>query len=177
MLTRADIEKYFTAEKQMALFFVVLGLLAVGLAVWFLFLQKNPVLKGMGLPFIVLGLLQAIAGYAVYQRSDKQRIDLVYAYDMNPSVLRQAELPRMEKVNSRFGIFLAVEVALLIAGVVLFFLYRQAPEKQWFYGLGLGLLLQGLVMLAGDGFAFSRARTYTTALKTLLEKGRVQPQL
>ena len=84
MLTRADIEKYFLAEKQTGLIFIVIGVVAILLAIGFFFYWKTSLFKGMAIPLLIFGLLEAIAGYTIYNRSDKQRIDNVYAFDMNP---------------------------------------------------------------------------------------------
>jgi hypothetical protein len=65
---------------------------------------------------LIFGLLEAIAGYTIYNRSDKQRIDNVYAFDMNPGELKNNEFPRMQKVVKNFVIYRTVQVALLVLG-------------------------------------------------------------
>jgi hypothetical protein len=47
MLTKADIEKYFLAEKQAGLFFLVIGIIAILLAFAFFFYWKTSLFKGM----------------------------------------------------------------------------------------------------------------------------------
>ncbi len=103
MLTKTDIEKYFIAEKQESLVFLVIGMVAVLLALDFLFCDKIARLPGAALPLLILGLIQAVAGYSVYVRSDDQRISQVYAYDMNPDQLKTIELTRMRKVKYQFS--------------------------------------------------------------------------
>ena len=67
MLTKADIEKYFIAEKQESLVFLVSGLVAILLALIFYFAVKSSISRGAALPLLVLGLMQAVAGYTVYK--------------------------------------------------------------------------------------------------------------
>ena len=88
MLTKADIEQYFIAEKNAAMLFLILGAAAVLIAVGFFIFLKSPVYKGAAWPLIILGALQMGVGYTIYARSDNQRIDIVYAYDMNPGKLK-----------------------------------------------------------------------------------------
>ena len=62
MLTKADIEKYFMAEKHESLLFLVVGLAAILLALIFYFSIKTPIYRGAAIPLIIFGLIQAIAG-------------------------------------------------------------------------------------------------------------------
>ena len=116
MLTKADIEKYFIAEKQESLVFLVIGMAAIVLALIFYFAGKIAGLSGSSNSLLILGLIQAVAGYAVYVRSDDQRISQVYAYDMNPDQLKTIELTRMRKVKTNFLIYRWIEIGFLIAG-------------------------------------------------------------
>lgn len=99
MLTKTDIEKYFTAEKQESIVFLVLGIIAIATAIIFLFFIKNNCSRGAAIPALVIGLMMAIVGYTIYTRSDTDRIRVVYAYDMNPQELTTKELPRMQVVK------------------------------------------------------------------------------
>ena len=124
MLTKNDIEKYFMAEKQESLLFLIVGLVAIVLAALFLFVYKSHFFKGAATALIVIGLLQVVVGYAVYNRSDADRMRMVYAYDMNPFELKTVEIPRMQKVNSNFIVYKWIEVVLLAAGLLVV-LYNQ----------------------------------------------------
>ena len=126
MLTKAAIEKYFLAEKQESLFFLIIGIAAILLAIIFFFSWKTNFAKGAALPLLLVGLIEAAAGYVVYVRSDDQRINNVYAYDMNPGKLRNEELPRMKTVNRNFLIYRWGEIFFVIAGLVLIIHYFLA---------------------------------------------------
>ena len=169
MLTRADIEKYFLAEKQTGLIFLVIGVVAILLAIGFFFYWKTSFYKGMAIPLLIFGLLEAIAGYTIYSRSDKQRIDNVYAFDMNPGQLKNNKFPRMQKVVKNFLLYRTVQIALLVLGVGLIFLYRDNPTKAFIYGIGITLTIQSLLMFTADYFAAKRAAIYTTQMESFLE--------
>ena len=102
MFTKADIERYFNAEKNESLLFIIIGLTAILLAFVFFFYLKTNWHKGFAIPLLIVGMLHFVAGYTVYMRSDEDRKRNVYAYDMNPDELRNKEIPRMEKVNKKF---------------------------------------------------------------------------
>ena len=50
MLSKADIEKYFIAEKQESLVFLVIGMAAILLALIFYFTVKTQVYRGAAIP-------------------------------------------------------------------------------------------------------------------------------
>jgi hypothetical protein len=170
MFTKADIEKYFVAEKGESLIFLILGLLAISLSIFFYSYLKSTIYKGAAVPLMVIGLIQAIVGYSVYSKADQQRISIVYAYDMDPGKLKNEELPRMQKVNQRFVIYRWIEISLVLAGLVIVILYRQKPDQQFLLGLGLAVALEAAIMLSADYFAEKRAAIYTQQIKSFVQK-------
>jgi hypothetical protein len=170
MFTKTDIEKYFIAEKSESLLFIIIGITAIVLAIIFFFLLKTNFYKGIALALFVIAIIQVSVGYTVYKRSDDDRKRNVYAYDSNPSQLKNKEIPRMEKVNNSFVLYRWIEIALLLAGLVLIFLNRSNTEKSFWYGLGIGLAIQAFIMLGADYFAEARAKVYTNGLKEFTEK-------
>ncbi len=165
MLTKADIEKYFVAEKGESLLFLVIGIIAILLFFIFYLSLKTNFYKGAAIPLLAIGIVQIVAGYTVYSRSDEQRISNVYAYDMDPGKIKNEELPRMKKVNKNFIIYRWIEIALLVAGILLLFLFRADQNKTFWFGLGLTLAMQAAIMLLADHFAAQRARVYTGQLE------------
>ena len=161
MLTKAEIEKYFTAEKSESLLFLVIGIIAILLAIAFFFFLKTSFYKGAAVPLLVIGIIQAVVGFTVYARSDGDRIRNVYSYDMDPGRIKNEELPRMEKVNRNFLIYRWVEIVLAIAGIVMIVKFRNQPDSSFLYGLGITLAIQAILMLGADYFAEKRAIAYT----------------
>jgi len=170
MFTKTDIEKYFTAEKSESLIFVIIGIAAILLAIVFFFFLKTNFYKGMALPLLLIACIQITVGYTVYKRSDEDRKKNTYAYDLNPADLKNKEIPRMEKVNKNFVLYRWIEIALILAGILLVFLYRPGTERSFWYGLGIGLAIQAVIMLGADYFAEARAKVYTKGLKEFTAK-------
>jgi len=170
MFGKQEIEKYFLAEKQLGLLFIIIGCVAVVLAIIFYFFIKAPFYKGAAVSLLLIGLIQLLLGCTVYNRSDEDRARNVYAYDMNPGQLKNEELPRIKKVLYNFTIIKWVEMALVVAGLVLVFYYRGNAEKTFWYGLGLALTIQVLILFIGDVVAEKRAKLYTTSLETFVNK-------
>jgi len=170
MFTKTDIEKYFFAEKQESIFFLIIGVIAILLAIsFYLFLKKN-LYKGAAIPLLAIGLIQLVVGYTVYSTSDNQRIDCVYGLDMNSGKLKNEELPRMKTVNANFIIYKWVEIALTITGIALIFYFSGDKEKSFWFGLGIALAVQSAIMLSADYFAEKRAKVYTDHLENFTQK-------
>lgn len=165
------IHKYFIAEKQESLFILTIGAIAILLAIVFLFFIKtNPLFfKGAAVVLMSLGLIQTIVGFNVYTRTDKQKSDVAYNIGMEPvNYTKHTELPRMTKVMKSFVIYRWVEIAFIICGIVLIFLYRSNPDKSFGYGLGIALTIQAVIMLGADFFAEKRAEVYHKQLEEII---------
>ena len=153
------------AEKQESMVFIFVGVVTIIAAIAFYFFLRSTFFKGAAWPFLVIGLIQVVVGYTIYNRSDEDRARNVYAYDMNPAELKTKEIPRMEKVNKNFVIYRWVEFIFLGAGVILILVNTRNPGGISFWqGFGIALALQALVMLWADYFAEKRAISYYKGL-------------
>ncbi|MDI9366013.1 MAG: hypothetical protein QM541_13735 [Flavobacterium sp.] len=177
MLTKNDIERYFIAEKSDARIFIIIGIVSVVIGILALLIYKSQAYKGAALPLIVIGLIQIIVGYATLKKCDVDRVRMVYAYDMNPSEIKSYELPRMNVVNKNFTTYRLLEIGLVIAGLMLVFYnsffalpkYKQAQEYSFFYGLGIALAIEAVILLSTNFFAEKRAAKYTTQIKSYVQ--------
>jgi hypothetical protein len=169
LLNKVLIEKYFDAEKSEAIVFLVVGLLAMVLAIVLAMVIKSKWSIGFLYPMIALALLQCVVGWTVFRASDAQRIAAVYAYDLDPNFLKNLELPRMEKVMRNFVIYRYTECAVLLIGVALLFFFRNQVDTISF-GVGLGLCVQCVFLLTLDFFAESRGKHYLNALEMWLNQ-------
>lgn len=170
MFTKADIEKYFNAEKTQSLLFIIIGIAAILLALVFFFYLKTNWYKGFAIPFLLVGLLHLVVGYTVYKRCDAERKRNVYAYDMNPGELKTKEILRMEKVNKNFVIYRYIEIVLLLAGVGLFFYFRNNADKAFWAALAMGLAIEAAITLGADFIAEKRAHQYTSGIQSYLDQ-------
>lgn len=170
MFSKTDIEQYFSTEKQGSLFFLAVGMIAVIAALVLFFVMKTTFFKGAAIPMIVIGLIAGTIGFTIYKRSDEDRIRNVYAYGMEPSLLKQKEYPRMQKVMKSFRVIIIAEVVFLIAAVFLFFYFRTNTAQQLWSGIGAGLFLMAVAALFLDVTAERRAAIYTKGLESFLHQ-------
>jgi len=165
MFNKADIERYFIAEKTGGLVFALAGVAAIVLALVFLLYLKTNFYKGAAIPLVLVGLLFGIAGISVYKRSDADRKRNVYAFSMDPGELKNKELPRMEKVLTNFVALKYAESALFLLGLVLFIYFRTDDTQQFWRGFGLSLAVMALLAWGADHIAERRASVYFKGLK------------
>jgi polyferredoxin len=169
MFSKADIEKYFMAEKQESLLFVLIGVAGIVTAIVFFFFLKTNFFRGAAIPFMFIGLLLGVVGYTVYKRSDGDRRRNVYAYDMNPSELKEKELPRMKTVMKNFAIYRYTEIFLLLAGAGLYIYFIRNFSHDFWRGFGLALAVMALLALTADFFAERRGKVYTRGIESFVK--------
>lgn len=75
----------------------------------------------------------------------------------DPQTYKSAVLSRMEAVIKNFRVYKGIEIILLILGIVLTFILR---EKDLWYFVGIGLIIQSSLMLVLDLFSEKRAYEY-----------------
>lgn len=70
----------------------------------------------------------------------------------------------MDTVMKNFSLYKKVEVAFVVFGLLHIFL---APSKEFWLGIGIGILPQGALMLTADIFAERRRTTYQNEITKL----------
>lgn len=158
------IEKYFNAEKAESLLFILVGIAAIAVAVYFVLKLKQPFHNGMAVPLVAIALIQITVGTSVYFRSPKDILRVNQIVQIEKSRIQQEEIPRMEIVMKNFIIYRWIEILLLMVGLVLAFTF---PTQTFWKGIGLGLAIQAGFMLLLDYFAESRGAVYLDYLNQL----------
>ena len=158
------IKSYFMAEKSESLFFIVIGLFTISFSAYTLWRWGDTFYKGFAIPVILIGLIQIVVGGTVYFRTDKQIADLKATFESEKYAFKSMEKPRMELVMKNFSLYKKIEVAFVVIGLLLIFL---VPAKEFWLGIGVGLLLQGAIMLTADIFAERRGTTYLKEVNAL----------
>ena len=162
-----SVVKYFNGEKSEGYIFILIGVIAFAMALYFFFAFKTSFWKGVAVPFIIVALLEFIVGYTIVTRSSKDIIRVQTYITTEPLKIQIDEIPRMEKVLGNFVIYRYVEIALIILGIVL--MYSSMNDTFW-RGIGLGLFIQASIVLSLDFFAERRGHVYIVYLQELVEK-------
>ena len=173
MFSKTDIEKYFVGEKQESLWFIAIGIAAVVLALILLIFFKPSFYKGAAIPLFLVGVILGVIGYTIYKRSDNDRINNVYAYDMNPPLLKDKELPRMEKVMKNFALIRYIEIFLFVVGIGLYMYYIRDFSKDFWRGFGLALAVMALIALTADYFAEKRGKVYIKGIRSFISNQKL----
>ena len=169
MLTKTDIEKYFNAEKNESLLIIMIGIVAIVLAIVFFFYLKSNWHKGAAVPLLIVGFMHLVIGSVVFKKSDKDRIRVTYAYDMNPGDISSKEIPHIELVNKNLIIYRYIEIVLLLVGIGVYFFFKSKPDKGFWVGVGITLAIEAAVSLGAVYFAEKRATDYTNQLKEFVK--------
>jgi len=160
-----QLEKYFYAEKYESALFVLVGIIAIAFAAYFLIKIKQPFYNGLAYPLIAVAFIQIVVGSSVYLRSTKDIMRVTEMMHTNSSKIQTQEIPRMNVVMKNFTLYRWVEIVVIISGMIVF-LYFQSST--FYKGFGLGLFIQAGFLLLLDYFAKRRGAIYLEYLQTLI---------
>jgi hypothetical protein len=163
----SPVVKYFNNEKAESYLFILIGVIVILMALYFLFVLKTSFWKGMAMPFLLVASLEIIVGYTIVTRSPKDLVRVEEFVKNQTQKIITSEIPRMEKVMNNFTIYRYVEIILIILGIVL--MYSSTKDTFW-RGIGLGLFSQASIVLCLDFFAERRGHIYLEFLKDLSVK-------
>ncbi|MGL5889711.1 MAG: hypothetical protein ACRC3B_07495 [Bacteroidia bacterium] len=158
-----SMHNYFREEKTEALFFLVAGLLSLGLSVWAFFINRERFFVGLAIPVLVVGLIQIVVGATVFFRTQQQVAGLEELFATDPAKFASSELERMITVMNNFHIYKWVEIGFVVSGLLLIVFNAQG----FWQGTAVGLLLQGSIMLSLDIVAERRGVSYQQELHQL----------
>jgi hypothetical protein len=148
---------YFNAERTESYLFIGIGIIAFAFAVFSWWRWGDAIWRGLAIPLIGVALIQIVVGSTVLSRAPRQILELSEQAISAPAQFRSEETARITVVNNNFATYRWIEIAFVIAGLALILFMR---ERDFWLGMGIGLLLQGSIMLALDQFAERRGATY-----------------
>jgi hypothetical protein len=155
------IASYFQGEKAEALVFILpLGLLSLVFGGWLISENQSAFMRGVAIPFLVMGLVMSVVGGVVGYRTPSQVETLQASIATSQETALQVERARMDKVNAAWTTYLVAWAAFGVVGLAL----RFGTRGDFTQGLGIALVFFSGVGLLIDGFAERRARVYTEAL-------------
>jgi len=162
---------YFRGERIEALCFIVpVGVAMLAFAAVTLRAERGGFAWGLAVPLVVFGLFAIGIGAAVGLRTTGQVAAIEFRAEEDPAAMLADELPRMQKVNDNWPVYVGMWTTLVLLGLAL----RFGLKADWAHGLGPALILIGAVGFLIDGFAERRARPYTEALEALAAEHRVE---
>jgi len=153
------IARYFVAEKGESILFVLAGLAAAIASV--ALVRGGGPWRGMVVPLALVGAIQLVVGTTVLLRSGAQLAAVQERVRDAPVAARREETGRMEKVMAAFRLYKAIEIVVLVAGIVLVLAF---PPGVSLYAAGVGCIIQGSLMLVLDLFAEARGLGYLAVL-------------
>jgi len=145
MFTKTDIENYFSAIKNEQLFLMVLGAMALIVAIVFYMALKTNWYKGFALPLAVFALLNIGAGFSNYTKADALKVRNVYNYDLHPELLKSKELPRIKEMNQNLTVLIYVNISILFAAAFIFFYFKRKDANEYYLGVAASLFLVAVI--------------------------------
>ncbi|MBW1760861.1 MAG: hypothetical protein JRE45_09170 [Deltaproteobacteria bacterium] len=155
---------YFRGERIESLYFIVpIGIAMVAFAAVTLRAERGGFAWGLAVPLVLFGVFAIGIGAAVGLRTTGQVAELEAGFQSDRGAMVAQELPRMQKVNDNWPLYIGMWTTLVLVGLGL----RFGLKADWAHGVGPAIILIGAMGFLIDGFAERRARPYTEALEAL----------
>jgi hypothetical protein len=160
------VDTYFGREKSESVVFLALGVLGIGLGLLFWWYDQSSLLQGAIAPLLTLGLISGIVGGTIFFRTDAQVAALKQTYQQDSRRFFAEEQIRMHKVNRNWAIYKIIELAIILAAVILLFVaYRQ----DFWVGFAIAALLMASALIVLDVIGERNSRWYAEHLQPFAE--------
>ena len=160
MFKQSDIEKYFSEFKNEQVFLMVLGGVALIIAVVFYAALKTNWYRGFALPLAVFALLNIGAGFSNYKKADFLKVRNMYNYDLHPELLRTKELPRIQEMKQNFIVLIYVNISIIFAAAFIFFYFKKKEGNEYYMGVAASLFLVAVLSVIMYSVMKSRTKDY-----------------
>lgn len=155
---RTAAHDYYTGEITSSYLFIGVGALHAGAGVISL-TQEGDFAKSFGWTSVILGALTAIGGGGYGFTVAPRRAHFEELATKDRVKYRQEELEHIQGTNDRFALYLAFEVSETIVGAGVA-TYGFVKDEDVAKGIGLGVAIQGVSLLALDVPGALRAQSY-----------------
>ena len=164
MFKQSDIEKYFSEFKNEQVFLMVLGGVALIIAVVFYGTLKTNWYRGFALPLAVFALLNIGAGFSNYKKADILKVRNIYNYDLHPELLRTKELPRIQEKKQNFTVLIYVNTSIIFAAAFIFFYFKKKEGNEYYMGVAASLFLLAVLSVAIYSVLKSKSKEYENGI-------------
>ena len=160
MFKQSDIEKYFSEFKNEQVFLMVLGGVALIIAVVFYAALKTNWYRGFALPMAVFALLNIGAGFSNYKKADALKVRNIYNYDLHPELLKMKELPRIIEMNQNFTVLIYVNTSIIFAAAFIFFYFKKKEGSEYYMGVAASLFIVAVLSVIMYSVLKSSSKEY-----------------
>jgi len=160
MFTKENIEQYFSAFKNEQIFLIILGAVALIVALIFFVGFKTEWYKGFALPLAVFAVLNMGAGFSNYKKADILKVRNTYNYDLHPELLKTKELPRIREMNQNFTVLIYVNISILFAAAFIFFYFKRKDRSEYYTGVAASLFLVAIFSIGMYVVMMNSSRNY-----------------
>ena len=157
-IMRRAMRQYFYEEKRAAKIGIFGSSLLAGAGVYMT--TQSELARGAGYALIGASAVGLVVAGSVYFRTNSQVRSLDEQLETAPADFKRDESQRMEKVNRQFGILRIAEYSLLAGGAATAGV-GIAKQADLTTGVGIGLVVDAVLLLLFDYFAETRAHAYT----------------
>jgi hypothetical protein len=160
--------KYFNGEKAESYLFLAFGLIGLLLAIYsMVYNNDSDYWKGFVVPIVLVSFLEVLIGITIIRRSPDDIVRVENYLRNTPEKIASIEIPRMHTVMQNFVIYRYVEIAIILLGILVYFVFAKF---EFWSGLGLALFIQASILFILDYFAERRGFVYIKYLNGIVNE-------
>jgi hypothetical protein len=160
--------KYFNGERAESYLFLAFGLIGLLLAIYsMVYNNGSHYWKGFVVPLVLVSFLEVVIGFTIIRRSPDDIVRVENYLRNAPEKIASIEIPRMHKVMQNFVIYRYAEIAMILLGILVYFVFAKF---EFWSGLGLALFIQASILLILDYFAERRGFVYIKYLNGIVNE-------
>jgi hypothetical protein len=151
------IQKFYHAQKAQSLLFLVLGIFATILSIYFFIAGINAISLGFAIPFFVFGLTQTILGFKTYMKTNSEREFVMLSAKENTQQIITIEIPKIKKILTNYSRKNYIFLGLNVLSIIIFTVFSAF---ELYKGIGLALFVQSLIHISSLYFENNRSQIY-----------------
>lgn len=170
MFTKASIETYFLAEKNLQLITLLLGAIALLLAAVFFFYDKTEKAKGAAIVLLGMGIFLSVMSFVAYQQNDALRLQQVYAFDMDPAALKNTEQPRVQRYLQLMINLHTIGFVMALLGLGTYLFTRFKKVSLIWQGVAIATLIMACIVAGMTYLSYHNSYHYLQDLQVFSTK-------
>ncbi|WP_421918396.1 hypothetical protein [Marinifilum sp.] len=162
-----SLEAYASAQKWVAINFMILGSILLILAgIFAFFVAKSPMASGMKWGSLAAGILIIAGGLSYLNFNEKTKQESTAIYQKDVAEFVQYEHERMEKVDKGF-IWYQITFAAFVLAALIVIIFVKSPVLK---GVAFSVAILFIGQLLIEGFSHKSIAEYTNVLRQEIKK-------
>lgn len=151
-----QLEIYITAQKNVAIQFIIIGVVLIVLAVLLYLFGKETLSNGLKIGALICGCFILIGGIAYLNTENKLLKTQTELYQKSPTEFQQIETERMQKVTKDYLVYQIAFGSLIVLSLLVVWFVKN----QYWHGIAFSVMLLFVAVMIVEAYSHSSIKAY-----------------